>query len=80
MDIQHLVKMANQIGQFFASYPDHDEARRSIGEHLKKFWAPAMRKALAEHLASTGEQSGLEPLVAEAVRASISDQIGAGAS
>lgn len=39
-----LVKMANQIGSFFASMPDRDEGIDGIATHLKKFWTPSMRK------------------------------------
>ncbi|MBT0963471.1 formate dehydrogenase subunit delta [Denitromonas iodatirespirans] len=68
MEIQHLVKMANQIGQYFESYPDRDEACRCIAEHLGKFWAPRMRQALIAHLASPDGADTLTPLVAQAVR------------
>lgn len=42
----NLVKMANQIGTFFASMPDHEEGLEGLASHLKKFWDPRMRKAL----------------------------------
>ncbi len=67
MDIPNLVKMANQIGQFFAAWPDGDAARQEIAGHLQRFWDPRMRTALRDHLASA-EAHGLAPLVAAAVR------------
>ena len=42
----NLVKMVNQIGTFFESMPDRNEALEGIANHLKKFWDPRMRKAL----------------------------------
>lgn len=42
----NLVKMVNQIGTFFESMPDRNEALEGIAVHLKKFWDPRMRKAL----------------------------------
>lgn len=45
MPTDDLVRMANQIAQFFAAYPD-DDAIDGIRDHLEKFWAPAMRKEL----------------------------------
>ena len=54
MDICNLVKMANQIGDFFESHPDREEAPREIALHLKKFWAPQMRAQLLEHAERTG--------------------------
>lgn len=40
-----LVRMANQIAQFFSVYPEPD-AIEGVHEHLVKFWPPAMRKEL----------------------------------
>jgi formate dehydrogenase subunit delta len=46
MQADDLVRMANQIAQFFTPYPT-DEAVAGVEEHLEKFWTPAMRKELA---------------------------------
>jgi formate dehydrogenase subunit delta len=62
MNEQHLVEMANQIGEFFAAMPDHDEALEGIATHIRKFWAPRMRAALAAQMAS-GADIGLLPIV-----------------
>lgn len=45
MQADDLVRMANQIAQFFTPYPT-DEAVAGVEEHLEKFWTPAMRKEL----------------------------------
>ena len=66
MDTQHLIGMANQIGQFFSAYPDPEEARASIATHIHKFWAPPMRQAMLDVL-STPEAATLMPLVLEAL-------------
>ncbi len=66
MDIQHLVKMANQIGTFFESMPDREQAKEDIAMHLKKFWEPRMRKAILAGL-STAEADGLSAIVREAI-------------
>jgi formate dehydrogenase subunit delta len=65
MDIGHLVTMANQIGDFFKSYPDAEQAKKDIVMHIKRFWALNMRLQLIEHAQASAE--GLEPLVKEAV-------------
>ena len=65
MDIGHLVTMANQIGDFFKSYPDTEQAKKDIVMHIKRFWALNMRLQLIEH--AQGSADGLEPLVKEAV-------------
>ncbi len=41
---EKLVYMANQIGDFFKSYP-HDQAVKGIKEHIEKFWDPRMLNA-----------------------------------
>lgn len=39
--IEKLVRMANQIGDFFASQPEAIGAE-GVATHLKKFWTPKM--------------------------------------
>ena len=66
MDIDHLVHMANRIGEFFQAMPDHAEALEGIATHIKRFWEPRMRHELAAHLLQRGGE-GLMPLVHEAL-------------
>ena len=68
MNQHHLATMANQIGAFFLSYPDREEAKAEIATHLQRFWAPRMRTQLLEHITVTGGE-GLDPLVLEAIEA-----------
>lgn len=63
METRDMVRMANQIASFFASYP-HDEAVNGTADHINKFWEPRMRAQLFTHLDKGGE--GLAPLVKEA--------------
>lgn len=67
MDVQNLVHMANQIGAFFESMPDRQQAVADVAGHLKRFWEPRMRKEL---LAYVDEKGGAElrPIVLDAVR------------
>ena len=68
MDIDNLVKMANQIGRFFEAWPDRAAARQEVADHLTRFWEPRLRTALIERLKAEGPaQIGITPLVAEAV-------------
>ena len=68
MEIEHLVQMANQIGQFHQSLPDHSAAVSGTANHIRRFWDPRMRRAIYAHLdGHHGE--GLEPLVREALTA-----------
>ncbi|WP_343587269.1 formate dehydrogenase subunit delta [Herbaspirillum sp.] len=66
MNTEHLVKMANQIGAFFSTMPDHEQAVADLATHLKRFWEPRMRKAFLEHIEQTQGQ-GVDPIVLEAV-------------
>jgi formate dehydrogenase subunit delta len=67
MDIHHLIKMANQVGDFFAAYPNREEVVKSIATHLKNSWEPRMRRQIVEYARSGGQE--LKPLVREAVLA-----------
>lgn len=66
MDIHNLVKMANQIGAFFESMPDREQAKADIATHLKKFWEPRMRRTILQKM-DGGEAEGLNPMVREAI-------------
>jgi len=63
MKPEMLVRMANQMADFFKSQ-SHEDAVAGIEDHIRKFWDPRMRRALAAHLAAGGE--GLKPLAREA--------------
>lgn len=58
-----IVRMANQIGTFFASKP-HAEGVAGVAEHINKFWEPRMRRHFFEVFDAGGE--GLSPIVKEA--------------
>lgn len=62
--IEHLVKMANQIA---AGVPGAStEAKvESTAAHIDKFWAPLMKRQIAEFVAGGGE--GLTPAAEQAV-------------
>jgi len=66
MNVEHLVKMANQIEDFFRSESDHEVAISSIESHLKRFWDPRMRKAIIKYVEEGGE--GLGELANAAVK------------
>ena len=66
MDVNHLVKMANQIGQFFESMPDREQAKADIATHIRKFWEPRMRKTMLSAL-DRAKADGLDPIVREAI-------------
>jgi formate dehydrogenase subunit delta len=65
MNIEHLVRMANDIGNFFKSEADHTTAVDAVAQHLKRFWDPRMRKEIVAYVDNGG--AGLKELVREAV-------------
>jgi formate dehydrogenase subunit delta len=46
MDETSLIDMANRIGDFFESMPDHEEALAGVADHIRRFWEPRMRRQL----------------------------------
>jgi len=65
MNIEHLVRMANDIGNFFKADPDHAQAVDGITSHLRRFWEPRMRKEIVAY--AEGGGAGMSDLVREAV-------------
>lgn len=70
MNVEHLIRMANQIGAYFAADPDPVAARADIADHLARFWEKRMRQSLYASLDAShdlGAGNGLAPLVGEAL-------------
>ncbi len=67
MNLEHLITMANQIGDFFSSYPDPVQARKDIANHIQRFWAHNMRQQLVRHV-TENQGAGLSPIVAGAIK------------
>jgi formate dehydrogenase subunit delta len=68
MNIDNLVTMANQIGSFYASFPDREEAQTGIAQHIQRYWAPRMRSRLYLHM-DTARGEGLDAIVLGALAA-----------
>jgi len=65
VNTENMIHMANQIAQFFASYP-HEEAVAGVADHIQKFWEKRMRQQLREYIGQGG--SGLNELALEAAK------------
>jgi formate dehydrogenase subunit delta len=63
---QHLVQMANDIGNFFRANPSREDAIAGIQNHIKSFWTRRMRDKLMAELAHGDD--GLDELPREALR------------
>ncbi len=57
---EHLVQMANDIGNFFRAEPDRNAAIEGISSHINKFWTRRMREKLLEYVRHGGD--GLDEL------------------
>ena len=66
MQTEQLIKMANQVGDFFESYPDQIQAQQDIAQHLNRFWALTMRQQIAAHVREAGG-AGLHSKVISAI-------------
>ncbi len=73
MDYSHLVKMANDIGSFFASEPDAAVAAKSIAQHIERYWDPRMRRQIVTHYRDGGEGLADTPMRAVALLAQVAN-------
>ncbi|MGZ5029478.1 MAG: formate dehydrogenase subunit delta [Methylobacter sp.] len=65
MKIERLIKMANDIGNFFNSESDKEIAAEGIKNHILRSWDPRMRKAIIAYCQEDGSE--LSDLVKTAV-------------
>jgi len=47
MQVEKLVRMANQIAANFDYGPDKQKAVAGVVDHLQRFWSPLMRQEIA---------------------------------
>lgn len=66
-NVDNLVTMANQIGDFFETMKNRNQSLEEISSHLKRFWEPRMRHALLQHVEQHGG-AGLKDIVLDSVR------------
>jgi formate dehydrogenase subunit delta len=67
MNSEQLITMANQIGVFFASMPDHDAALADVADHIRRFWDPRMRVTILAALDEPAAAETMAPIVREAL-------------
>lgn len=54
MNVEHLVRMANDIGDFFQGEPIEEERIAGVANHLRKFWDPRMRRQIQQYAQQDG--------------------------
>jgi formate dehydrogenase subunit delta len=68
MNVDLLIKMTNEIGEFFAGVEvnDPEAAARDVANHLKRYWEPRMRAQMLKYYEERGG-AGLTDLGKSAV-------------
>lgn len=74
MEIKNLIRMANDIGNFFKSYPDQEQAKKDAVAHIQKFWGRDMKVLIKEHVTKTSlKDSHLDYFTYEAINKYLKD-------
>lgn len=66
MKIEKLIKMANDIGDFFNAESDKELAAEGVKKHILRSWDPKMRRAIVDHYHNRSGE-GLSDLARKAV-------------
>ena len=66
MNIDLLIKMANQITSFWEGELGHDAAATEVATHLRKYWEPRMRAQMITYYEER-QGSGLNDVAKKAV-------------
>ena len=67
MDVDKLVRMANQIAANFEGYRDEEQAVAGVTDHMRRFWSPLMHKQIIERWRA--RPGDLTPRAARAIEA-----------
>ena len=66
MNIDLLIKMANEIGSFWEGEVGDDKAANDVATHLKRYWEPRMRAQMISYFEQR-QGSGLSDIAKGAV-------------
>jgi formate dehydrogenase subunit delta len=66
MKLERLIKMANDIGDFFNAESDKEIAAEGVKKHILRSWDPRMRREIIKHYQQDGG-TGLSDLAKKAV-------------
>ena len=67
MNIDHLIKMANEITSFWSGELGEEAAATEVASHLRRFWEPRMRAQMITYLEER-QGSGLSDVAKRAVQ------------
>lgn len=65
MDVNKLVRMANQIAANCDAGLDQGKAAAAVADHLRRFWSPTMKREIVEYRKQGG--TGLSDIADKAV-------------
>ncbi len=65
METRDMVRMANQMADFFKSYGT-EEGTKEVAAHINNFWEPRMRAKFFEYIATGAKE--FDPMVMDAAR------------
>ena len=66
MNIDHLIKMANEISSFWEGELGEDKAANDVATHLRRYWEPRMRTQMIQYLEER-QGAGLSDVARQAV-------------
>ena len=66
MNIDLLIKMANEIGEFFTGASPREQAAKDVANHLRRYWEPRMRKQMLDYYEQR-QGAGLSNVAKQAV-------------
>jgi formate dehydrogenase subunit delta len=66
MNIDLLIKMANEIGEFFNGASSPEQAPRDVANHLKRYWEPRMHQQMLAYYEQR-QGAGLTDLAKKAI-------------
>jgi formate dehydrogenase subunit delta len=66
MNIDHLIKMANEITAFWEGEAGTDKAASEVAAHLKRYWEPRMRAQMISYFEQR-QGAGLNDIAKQAV-------------
>ena len=66
MNIDLLIKMANEIGDFFTGASPREQAAKDVATHLRRYWEPRMRAQMLAYYEQR-QGAGLSDVAKEAV-------------
>jgi len=66
VELNHLIKMLNQLADNLTQGDPQDIAAERVADHVRRFWAPAMKERIRQYVDSGGED--LSPVAIKGIK------------